>query len=302
MIEITYIVAIVVALGAATASASQNLLIRVGTERGTPFDAVFVVITVNVLLLVPLVLLVYFPSYNLTGISWGAFIGAGLVGTLMGRLFMYTSISRIGASRATPIVASWALISSVLGILLLGEAVSPVHAVGIVCIVTGVGVIAWETSHENPDNLGRRALIIGILLPVGAAMAYGMEPIFANVGFREGTPAPVGLMVKTVAAYLGFSLYLRLHHALPSWRVLRSRNTRYFVLAGVMNTLFLLGYYVGIAIAPVSVVTPILATNTLIVVVLSAAVMPEHLERVTWRLVAASLVVVAGVIVITVFT
>lgn len=300
MVELTHVVAILLALGAAIASASQNLFVRIGTDRGNVHDAVIIVMVTNAVVLLPVVGVVYYPDYGLTRVSWLSFIAAGILGTLLGRLCMYTSIERIGASRTAPIVASWALISSVLGVLLLGESLAPIRALGIVLIVSGVTAIAWETSRENPEDLSRDELLVGLSIPFGSALAFGWEPIFANFGFTQGTPAPVGLVVKTVFATLGFSLYLRWRNALPDRSVVRANDTRWFVLAGIASTLFLLGYYIALEIAPVSVVVPIIVTNTLFVVLLSAIFMPKRLERVTWRLATAAVVVVGGVAVITV--
>lgn len=302
MVEPTHLVAIVLALGAAIAAASNQLFVRIGTEEGKAYDAVFVVMVVNLIVLVPLVLLFYYPEYGLTRRSWLSFAAAGILGTLLGRLFLYTSIDRIGASRTSPIVASNALVATVLGVVVLDESLSLIHAAGIVLIVGGVAAIAWETSHENPDDLSRRELAVGLLIPIGASLAFGWEPIYANFGFAEGTPAPVGLVVKTVAATLGFTLYLRWRNALPDPAVFYTENVRWFVLAGLANTLFLLGYYAALAIAPVNVVVPIIITQTLFVVVLSALVMPERLERVTWQLVAAAGTVVVGALIVTMST
>lgn len=298
MNELPSLVAIVLAFGAAFAIASENLLIRKGTDGASAYDGVVVGVLVNVCVLVPLVTVIYYPNYGLTRISWVSFIGAGLVGTWLGRVFQYTSIERVGASRTAPIVASQALFATVFGILFLGESLALPHAVGILLTVCGVAVIAWETSNENPDNLTRRELLISITLPFGAALLFGVEPIFARSGFAEGTPAPVGLAVKTIAATLGFTLYLHWRDLFPDFSAMEPVNLRWFVLAGIANTLFLLGYYVSLELAPVNVVVPIISTNTLFVVILSKLFMPQTLERVTWKLATAACVVVVGVVLI----
>ncbi|MFD1599189.1 EamA family transporter [Halobellus rarus] len=301
MAEASHLVAVGLAVGAALASASSNLCVRQGTDSGTTEDAIFVVSIVNVAVLLPVVALRYYPTYGLTRLSLVSFAVAGILGTLIGRALNFVSIDKIGASRTAPIVASWALISTVLGVVFLDETLSAVHGVGIVLVVGGVAVIAWLTSNDNPEDLPRRELLVGILVPFGAAVAIGWEPIFANVGFDEGTPPLVGLAVKSVAAALGFGLYLWWDDNLPDRSVLRGTNARWFVLAGLLNTAFLLGYYVALSIAPVNVVSPIIVTNTLFVVVLAALFMPQRLERVTWGLFTAAAVVVAGVLLITAF-
>lgn len=301
MVDPTHLLAIGLALLASVSNAFQNIFIRVGTDEGKPLDGVIVVMLVNTLLLLPVVVFVYFPDYGLTQTAWLSFIGAGLFGTLLGRALMYTSIDKIGASRTIPIIASQTLFATVFGVILLEETLTQIHGVAIVAIVVGVSVIAWETSHSNPEDLSRRQLLLGLLIPFGAAIAYGSEPIFASFGFGQETPAPVGLIIKTTAATISFTLYLRLQGALPSPTVLRSDNTRWFIFAGLANTVFLVGYYVSLEMAPVNVVIPVLTTSTLFTVILSAVFLPERLERVTWKIIAAATVVVLGVVAITVY-
>lgn len=301
MVGLSHVLGVVLSLVAALGVASAYLLIRKGTDTGSVYDAVFVVIGVEVALLTIPVAIIYYPEYGFTRASVFWFVAAGVVGTVLGQLFMYSSVSTIGASRSAPITNSWVVVSTVLGVLLLGERVSLVHAVGVVLVVGGVAVIAWETSQENPDDLARRELLVGLSFPLGAAAAYGLEPILAKFGLLEGTPSPVGLVLKTVAAFTGFTIYLRWRNLLPDPGLLRSPDGRWYLLAGVATTVFLVGYYGALEVAPVSIVAPVVVTNTLFVVLLSALFVPDRLERVTGTLAGAATVVVLGVVLITVF-
>jgi len=301
MLGVPHLLAVGLAITAALSSAASNLSVRRGTEEGRTYDAVFVVSLTNVAILLPIVAVRYYPHYGLTWTSLVSFAVAGVLGTLIGRALMFTSIARIGASRTAPIIASWALFSTLLGFVFLGEGLSPVHGVGVLLVVGGVAVIAWRTSNDDARSLSRRELLVGLAIPLLAAIAIGWEPIFATVGFAQGTPALVGLVVKSVAAATGFGLYLWYHGELPRATHVVGSKGRWFVLAGATNTVFLFGYYAALSIAPVNVVSPIIVTNTMFVVVLARLFMPRHLERVDWQLVAAAAVVVAGVLVITVF-
>lgn len=302
MIDWTHLLGVALALGAALSMAGTNLFIRKGTDEGQAYDALFVVILVEVLVLPVPILALYYPDYGLTPVAWASFVVAGLTGTVLGQIFHFLSIGAIGASRTAPIVAAWGLVSTVLGVVVLDETVSPVHGIGVVLVVGGVAAIAWETTHENPENLSRRELLLGLLVPLGAVVAYGVEPVFAKIGFAEGTPAPVGLVIKTVAALVGVTAYLWWRRGLPDPALFRSESGRWYVLAGIATTLFLIGYYGALELAPVSIVAPIIVTNTLFVVVLAWLFMPSQLERVTRHLFVAATVVVAGVVIITVFS
>jgi uncharacterized membrane protein len=299
-VQATHIVGIGLALFASLSIASSNLFIRKGTDTGRAYDAILIVMLTNICVLVPVVGIYYYPEYGLTQRSFLSFLGAGVLGTLFGRVFKYISIDKISASRTEPIIRVSALVATALGVVFLGERVSVMQLVAIVTIIIGVGLISAETTRENPHNLSRRQLLLGMVLPFAGALAYGVEPIFASYGLQLGTPAPVGATIKTVAATFGFIVYLRLSDSLPGRGDLQLENTTHFVLAGLGNTAFILSYYLALGIAPVSVVVPLLPTSILFTIVLAALFMPQRLERVTLRLVFAASIVVAGVITLTV--
>lgn len=298
-IQGSHLIAVSIMLGACLALAAQNILIRKGTDTGRAYDAVLVVMITNIVVLVPIVAIYYYPDYGLRTRSILSFIAAGLLGTMLGRMFKYVSIGRIGASRTEPIINANALVATVLGVVLLGERITAIHLLAILAIVVGIVLISLETTRENPHDLSRRKLAFGMVLPFGGAVAYGLEPIFATHGLQTGTPAPIGVVIKTVAATFGFLVYLRYVDAIPKIAATRSNDVKTFVLAGLSNTAFILGYYVALGLAPVSVVVPIIPTSTLFTVVLAALFMPQRLERVTARLVGAALIVATGVIVLT---
>jgi drug/metabolite transporter (DMT)-like permease len=75
---------------------------------------------------------------------------------------------------------------------------------------------------------------------------------------------------------------------------------RWHVVAGPFNAAFLVLYCLAFGIASVSVVVPIITTGSVLVVILSRTFLPR-LERITWRIGAAAMVVVAGATLTTLF-
>jgi len=123
---------------------------------------------------------------------------------------------------------------------------------------------------------------------------FALEPVIVKVGFGDGTSVMSGLAVKTVVAAAGMWAYLRWRNALPApGDLVRSPNRRWYLLAGLSNSVFLLSYYAALSLAPVSLVVPILQLSPLIVMALSYAFL-DKLERVTLGLVAGAVVVVLG--------
>jgi drug/metabolite transporter (DMT)-like permease len=272
-----------------------------GADDGSSFDALLVVLTVNVAILVPATLLLYHDDLGLTPRAVVAFAGAGLVGTGLGRMGYYKSIELVGASRTEPVKSSMPLFATLFAVVFLSEAVSGLRWVGIAIIILGIGVISWELSGGDDIEEFAEASTTGLLLGIGAAMLFGFEPILAKVGFAEGTPSLVGLMIKTVAATVFFLGYATVKDQFEFTRLRRGDEWHWYLLAGVANTTFLVSYYTGLAVAPVSVVTPLVQTSPLFVAVLAYLFLPD-LEHVSQYVVGGVSLVVAGAALITVAT
>lgn len=294
------VLGVIFAIGAAFAVSCMALTIRMGTNDGKVTDTLFVVILTNITVFIPVAAILYYPRYHLTVEAVTAFAAAGLAGTLLGRAFTYTSVERIGASRTEPIKSSQPLHATLIAVVVLQEFVSTPHLIGIVLIVVGIATISWETTRDSSHDV-ENVKPAELIFPLLGAFFYGIEPIFAKIGFAEGTPVLVGLSVKTLAAFVAVGAYLRWRSALPRDLSLGNPSLRWYVAAGVLNTAFLFLYYLALEVAPVSVVIPIVTTSPLIVAVLSYLFLPD-LERVTPKLVASASVVVVGAVIITLFS
>lgn len=287
---------------AALSVAFTSLGIRIGTDDGRTTDALVIVLLCNLTILIPITVVRHYPEYGLTPLSIVAFVGAGLTGTLLGRVFYFTSISKVGSSRTEPLKATQPLHATLIAIVVLRETVGLVHLGGIILIIIGVGGITWEISRDNPQNLSTSETIRGVLLGLSAALFFGIEPIWAKIGLTNQSPVLVGLTIRTVTASVGFFAYLWLRRALPTTSRLTTANTRWYIAAGIANTIFLIAYYRALQVAPVSVVVPLIQTSPLVVIILSVLLLPVRLERITWKLTAGAGIIVGGAVVVTLYS
>lgn len=115
--------------------------------------------------------------------------------------------------------------------------------------------------------------------------------------FPEGTPVFIGLSIKTVAAFITVSAYIRWRGIVPQRDHVSRGSLGWYLFAGVLNSAFLVFYYLALEIAPVSVVIPIVTTSPLIVATLSYLFLPKS-ERVTLKLLGAASIVVVGALII----
>lgn len=277
--------------------AGMSLGIRYGTVETRSADALVVVLGVNVAVLVPVTLAVSDLAAELTPRAVAAFGAAGLVGTLIARALHFEGIKRVGSSRAEPLKSSQPLHASLIAVLVLGEVVSAGHAVALVAIVVGIALITYEHGRVDAGTTG--VSLRGLAFPFAAAFFYGIEPTFAKLGFATGAGVLSGLVVKTVAAGIGFLAYLWWTRGLPRRGDIARHELPWLVGAGLANTWFLLAYYGALELEPVSVVVPLVQSSPLLVILVSVAVVRDELEQVTWRLAAGAAVVVAGAVGVT---
>lgn len=273
----------------------QSLAVRLGTKTRPVSDVVAVIFVVNVLVLLPVAGVVEYPRYGVTVRSLLAFAVAGILGSLVARLCYFVGIARLGASRTEPLKALFPVVAVGVAVVVLDEHVSAQLLVGI-ALVLGGGVAVVSEARTSPITATGRRLWLDMLFPLAAALFLGIDPIFTKLGLAEGTPALVGVTIRIGAGATGFGLYL-------AWRALRGGYVpsvalnRWILVASLANTAYLLSYYAALARTPVTVVTPVLGTSTLLVVA-GAAVFLQDDERVTWRLGTAALVVVLGIVIV----
>ncbi len=164
---------------AACCLAGQALTIRLASRDGQTKDILLVVMLFNTIVFVPLAFLVD-PTPHVTMRGVLAFVGAGIVGTLVGRAFFYTGIKRVGASRAETIKASMPLHATVLA-----EAMTLGQFSGVVLIVLGIGLVSLEAASSS-DHPGDPDSVIGFLFPLVGAFFLWAGTDFCECRFCGG--------------------------------------------------------------------------------------------------------------------
>lgn len=270
----------------------QSLAIRLGTRTHPVSDVITVMFVVNLLVLIPVAAIVEYPRYGVTPVSLLAFAVAGFLGSLVARLCYFVGIARIGASRTEPLKALFPAVAVGVAVVVLNEHVTAQLLAGIGLILGGSVGVMIEARTSPVTTTGRR-FWLDMLFPLSAALFLGIDPIFTKIGLGEGTPALVGVTIRIAAGAGGFGLYI-------AWRSVRAGAVpsidvnRWILTASLANTAYLLSYYAALVRTPVSVVTPVLGTSTLLVIG-GAAVFLRGDERVTWKLAGAALVVASGI-------
>jgi drug/metabolite transporter (DMT)-like permease len=224
------------------------------------------------------------------GRAW-PFLLAGLLQPGVGQLLVTLSIREAGASRSSVILGAAPLTAVTIALVFLGEPLRWPLLVGAVLIV--VGGVELARDRERPAHVRRRGYVFAFIVTILLGTRDNLTRWLAGT-----TPVP-----PSVAAAAGLAGGLALILVVLGPRVRRRLELRPLLPFVAMGILFG-GSYISLFEAyyrgRVTVVSPIVATESLWGVALSL-VFIRHTELVGRRVVAGALLIVAGGVLIGVY-
>lgn len=213
---------------------------------------------------------------------------AGLLAPGLSQLLFMLAIRDAGSSRASVVVGTAPLFGATMAVTLLGEPLEWPLALGAVLVVVAGVLLVRET--VRPDHFR----VVGMVFALVTTLLFSTRDVIvrwyseqATLGSVEAAAAALAAGVLIVVAFSALARRGRFLGALARPGLLR------FVPAGVLfglsYVLLFEAYYRG----KVTVVSPLVATESLWTVLLSALLLRRS-ELVGTRLVLGALLVVAG--------
>jgi uncharacterized membrane protein len=204
------------------------------------------------------------------------------------------------------------LVTLVLSIWILGEYLTPLRVIGIVLVVLGPA-LAYERSEKEaapddavdpaPSQVFKPKYAEGYFFGLMSATGYGASPILISLGL-EGAGIQMSLaagLISYIAATAAFALMLLLPGQIRHVRALERENAKWFVISGVCVCGAQMFRYMALAVAPASVVAPILRLSMIFRFHFARMFNPQH-EVFGGKMVVATIVSLAGALALSVST
>lgn len=261
-----------------------GVLSRRGLQHANPLAAAVVSITVTTAFVWCLTLFSGSVSRLFTWKIW-PFLVAGLVAPGLARLMSFVGIGRIGVARSTSLMAAAPLFAVLIAMVCLGERPTPPLLLGAAAIVGGGVMLALRSRHET--RWRRRDMIF----PALGALGFALRDNLSRWGLRD-----YGDSLAAAAAATLTSLALMWICA-AAWRTrlnVPATSLGFFALSGLAEGAAYLLMWRALSIGEVSVVSPLVNSYSIVTIALTAVFLRD-LERVTWRIVLAAALIVAGV-------
>jgi drug/metabolite transporter (DMT)-like permease len=215
------------------------------------------------------------------------FLLAGLLGPGLSQLLFTLAVREAGPSRTSVVVGTAPLFSVAIALVFLDEPLEAGLVAGAVLIVAGGLLLVGE--RGRPEHVR----LFGLALALMATVVFAVRDNFVRWLALDTDVSPGPAATATLAA--GGALIAG--YVLARRAPLRARDARAFAPAGVLFGLSYVSLFEAYYRGPVTVVSPLVATESLWGVLLSALVLTRS-ERVGVRLAAGAALVVSGGILI----
>ncbi|MFQ5683911.1 MAG: EamA family transporter [Candidatus Binatia bacterium] len=284
---------ILTAIGAAIAFAASQICVRRGLSHAPPMTAV----TISIITMTTFVWLTLGPSIPKNDFSYTAvllFMVSGTFSPLATQILLYSSATRLGISRASPLRNTTPLFASLLAIAVLGERWTLSIASGTFFIVLGAILIGMR---ESGKVHGFRRVYL--LLPLGAAMLGGIGSPMRKFALSLIPSVPVATTAVMTGAMMGLLVYLAISGTYKEVVIDRSALL-WFGLGGLFSSVGIGGNVAALKMGSVVVVSPLIATVPLWIVMLTAVFLRAY-EQVTVKVALGATSICLGGILLTVF-
>ena len=268
-------------LFAAASFGLNNATVRRGVITGT--------VTQAVMLSMPIGLVMFAAAAGVAGqlSELGRFssghamllMSAGIVHFVFGRYCNYRSIQAMGTNLSAPIQQWTLLVTLTLAVVFLRESLDPLKLFGIALLVAGPAMVVGaqksrargRAAAAAPKSVGAAAspapkfqpkMAEGYLFGILSCFAYGTSPSLVRAGLEGTGLALAGGVVSYGAATVVVVLLLLWGPARRDAGGIDKSNVPWFIWTGVTVCLSQIFLYLAMAIAPVTVVQPLMRLST----------------------------------------
>ena len=238
-----------------------------------------------------------FDTLDLSTEALAYLAGAGILHFLIGRYCNYRCIDAIGSNRSQPLQATNTIYSVVVAVLVLSEEVTPLMGVGIVLLVVGPMIMVERRRQRQPEPVPEPVAAVESAQPADAppadaappvrnaatdprylegytygllsAAAYGTSPIMIRYALEDTGLGIAGGLVAYIAAASVLILALAIPGRINDLRDFDLKVVPMFSASAVAVFLAQLFRFAALAIAPVSLVTPLTRLGVVFVPTLS---------------------------------
>lgn len=294
-------IGVLFALGAGVGFGCSNVIGRMAMDRSSVFATAFWSVAVtSAVLLVPMALLVVLRGRPIGTEALVHFVIAGVVADFTARSLLFSASERLGASRASGFRVLAPIVTLCFGAVAFGDTITWTVTAGVIAMLAGLTLLNLDRALASSRRSGgapappvRQGVAFGLV----AAVAFGSGDLLRQAGIDAGGDALVGAFVTATTA-----MTLHIVRGVATGRMRRvlvpDRATLPLLAAtGACILVALVCFLLSLRWLPAGVAATVSGTQVLFAIVFGR-VLNQRVERVTARVLAGGVIVVAGLVVV----
>jgi drug/metabolite transporter (DMT)-like permease len=269
--------------------AFSMILINRGVLSVDYFRGLLMNLGVNALFLWIYVLL-FVPQNDFRQTANLLFVVVGIFVPGVARYFIFKGMERLGASISSCLTNSTPLFATLIAVTLLDERPSATNLLGTLAIVAGIVSLSWRGAAKTWRTRD-------LLFPLTAAFLFAARDNVVRVGVLHIASPIVGAAIAATTSFWTMTLLYAAFEEKKPLATTAARGLKLFAAAGFMNFLSYAFAYTALSLERVTLISPLINGSSLFVLPLSAMFLKD-VERLTGQKLAAVLLVILGVFLI----
>ncbi len=153
----------------------------------------------------------FFPSA--TNYQWFWLVLSGLVGFVLGDLFLFRAFILIGARISMLIMSLVPPITALLGWITLGEVLSGMELLGMGITISGIAIVMstrlYQSNGSKRQIIRKGPLVMGGILALGGAIGQATGLVLSKKGMQDMNAFPA-TQIRIMAGLIGFVIVISL--------------------------------------------------------------------------------------------
>lgn len=312
-----YVFAVFSALGIGL----NDLCIQMGMRSGRATGSQALIINLisgNIFLLGIMAIVFFksgFPEINAKGVIF--FLASGISSPFLARLFCYSSIKKIGATRTAALRVSDTFFTMIIAYFVFSDVITLRSLLGAIVLVAGIAILIHEMNNKSEHseiactdtrdklnqpvtkgNLFKRftasELYFGSFLGITSGLFFGFGGVFRELGIEQIPSAILGSSLSTMIGLFTNGIFLYLTGQVGSGWNVSLRSAGFFALGGIGNSFGVFTFFLALSGgAAVSMVTALKNTAPVFTLFLTWFAL-RKIEKFTLKLAGAIVMVVIG--------
>jgi drug/metabolite transporter (DMT)-like permease len=285
-------VGILLALATAIMWGSREILLRKAFEATRPVYGVFV--TVAATFIVSLIAALLYESALWNRLALTDVVLWTVIGVLhfpVAMTLYYLGIDSVGASRTSVVSNVSAILTPLLGMILLDEPSTLTVIAGV--FVAGAGVFTVSASDVDRDEWRWQK---GIAYALLAGLVWSVTNLLTRFGFAEHRFPMTALAIASGVPLLPMVLYL-ISRDIGVGMLSDMKRSRRLVNGCFLSALGQVTLFAALSFAPTIYVVPTYNLKSVVTVILAYAIIPKS-ERINTRVILGAILAIAGIVLI----